>query len=47
VGNCIDVVVHCRLDASGHRTVEQIVETAWNSELGEIQFKKVQSDALV
>jgi pilus assembly protein CpaF len=47
VGNCIDVVVHCRLDASGHRTVEQIVETVWNSEHREIQFKGVQSDALV
>ena len=47
VGNCIDVVVHWRLDASGHRTVEQIVETVWNSEHREIQFKGVQSDALV
>ena len=47
VGNCIDVVVHCRLDASGHRTVEQIVETAWHPDLGQIRFKEVQSNALV
>ena len=31
VGSCIDYVVHCRMDQSGNRHVEQIAEVSWES----------------
>ena len=47
VGNCIDIVIHCRLDEHGHRKVEEVVETSWNSNLGQIDFLSVGKSALV
>lgn len=41
VGNCIDVVVHCRLDQLGRRTVEQVLEVSWNQSANEIEFAEV------
>jgi pilus assembly protein CpaF len=40
VGSCIDYVVHCRMDQSGNRHVEQIAEVNWdNSTLKVIPVK--------
>ena len=47
VGNCIDVVVHCRLDELGQRKVEEIVEISWNPNLGQIEYLSVGKSALV
>lgn len=47
VGNCIDLVVHCRLDQNGRRTVEELVEVSWNQRLGQIEFQDVKPNALV
>lgn len=47
VGNCIDLVVHCRLDANGNRTIEELAEVSWNQQLGQIEFLDVKKSALV
>ena len=47
VGNCIDLVVHCRLDESGKRTVDQVVEVGWNEDLEQITYRDVDLNALV
>lgn len=47
VGNCIDLVLHCRLDENGNRTVEEVVEVSWNQNLGQIEYLDVKPSALV
>jgi pilus assembly protein CpaF len=47
VGNCIDVVVHCRLDQFGKRKVEQVLEVSWNQAISEIEFVEVSQNELV
>ena len=40
VGNSIDLVVHCTLNADGTRMVSEILEVSWNSLLKQIEFSK-------
>lgn len=47
VGNCIDVVVHCRLDEVGKRKVDQVLEVSWNQAMNQIEFAEVLQNALV
>lgn len=47
VGNCIDLVIHCRLDQLGRRTVEQVLEVSWNQTANEIEFAEVLQNDLV
>ena len=47
VGSCIDLVVHCRLDQFGRRTVDQILEVSWNQNTNEIEFLEVLQNELV
>lgn len=47
VGNCIDLVIHCRLSDSGHRAIAQVVEVDWNESLAQIIYRDVSLDALV
>ena len=47
VGNCIDVVVHCRLDQFGKRKIEQVLEVSWNHATNEIEFAEVLQNELV
>lgn len=47
VGNCIDVVVHCRLDQFGKRRVEQVLEVSWNQAINQIEFAEVLQSELV
>ena len=42
VGTCIDVVVHCQLDAAGSRRIQEICEVDWNSQLNQIQLTRVE-----
>ncbi len=46
VGNCIDVVIHCTLNAGGNRSISEILEVTWNTDKKEIEFHEV-ADALV
>lgn len=46
VGNCIDIVVHCRLDHLGKRSIEQVLEVSWNQAAKEIEFTEVLQDDL-
>jgi pilus assembly protein CpaF len=41
VGNAIDLVVHCTLNADGTRVVSEILEVSWNSLLKQIEFSKL------
>lgn len=41
VGSCIDYVVHCRMDSSGNRRLEQIAEVNWDSVKSELQVSSV------
>lgn len=36
VGSCVDLVVHCTLEASGNRLVSEICSVSWSKELGEV-----------
>jgi pilus assembly protein CpaF len=45
VGNCIDVVVHCTLNANGTRSISEVLEVSWNTDTKEIEFHEV-ADAL-
>ena len=36
VGTCVDLVVHCTLEASGNRLVSEICSVSWSKELGEV-----------
>lgn len=36
VGSCVDLVVHCTLEASGNRRVSEICSVSWSKELGEV-----------
>lgn len=47
VGNCIDIVVHCKLNPDGSRMITEIIEVSWNSEEKGIDFVEVGIDALV
>lgn len=47
VGNCIDLVVHCKLDENGIRTIEELVEVSWNPRLVQIEFQDVEPSAMV
>lgn len=47
VGNCIDIVVHCRLNADGSRSVEEILEVSWNNAESVIEFKEIVDHELV
>ncbi len=47
VGNCIDVVVHCKLNPDGSRTIDEIVEVSWNSNQKQIEFVEVGIHELV
>jgi len=47
VGNCIDVVVHCKLNPDGSRGIAEIIEVSWNSKEKQIEFIEVGTDALV
>lgn len=40
VGNAIDLVVHCTLNADGTRVVSEILEVSWNPLLKQIEFIK-------
>ena len=40
VGRCIDVVVHCELQASGNRRVRQIIEVDWDADNSRIVFEE-------
>lgn len=39
VGSCIDLVVHCELNADGTRRITELVEIFWNSDSQEVQVK--------
>lgn len=41
VGNCIDLVVHARMEKSGQRRVQEIIKVDWNSKTQEIDFSEV------
>lgn len=41
VGSCIDLVVHCTLDSSGHRKVSEIKSVHWNADASRIDFEAV------
>lgn len=41
VGSCIDYVVHCRMDQSGNRHVEQIAEVNWDNSTLKVSPVKV------
>ena len=47
VGNCIDVVIHCKLNMDGSRKVTEIIEVSWNSTEKEIEFVEVGIDVVV
>ena len=36
VGSCVDLVVHCTLEASGKRLVSEICSVSWSKERGEV-----------
>lgn len=40
VGSCIDLVVHCVLDASGQRRVSEIHSVSWNQELRRVDLQR-------
>lgn len=40
VGSCLDLVVHCALDESGHRKVTEIKSVAWNSLTSQIELQE-------
>ena len=41
VGSCSDYVVHCRMDQSGNRRVEQIAEVSWETATSSMQVNSV------
>lgn len=41
VGNCIDLVVHTRLDRQGHRKVQELVSVDWDESTSQIVLKQV------
>lgn len=41
VGSCIDLVVHCKLESSGHRRVAEIKEVTWDSSSRQIRLWNV------
>jgi pilus assembly protein CpaF len=47
VGTCIDVVVHCKLNTDGSRSVSEIIEVNWNSKTEQIIFNQIVENALV
>jgi pilus assembly protein CpaF len=38
VGNSIDMVVHCKLNANGSRFISEILQVSWNTQSGRIEF---------
>lgn len=46
VGQCIDVVVHCRLNQDGSRSISEVIETKWNRAKSQIEYQQVLGNEL-
>ena len=38
VGSCIDLVIHCQMDSSGHRKVQEIKSVSWNASKKQVEL---------
>jgi pilus assembly protein CpaF len=43
VGNSIDMVVHCKLNANGSRFISEILQVSWNTQSGRIEFSELET----
>jgi pilus assembly protein CpaF len=46
VGDCINTVIHCEIDAQGKRSIGEVLEVHWNSLEQRIEFEEVPKVAL-